>query len=104
MHDAAEFFASCYRNKDLSSFVSRITLALQTYYLGRTNVHNPRFRFVPQFDVSRSQHNFPFNFASLLSGRTNSALLHSTRKFGTGAPANPQRPDKSVDTSRLEVL
>jgi len=104
MRGVTEYFASCSRNKDLSSFVLRVTEALQTYYLGPTDVHNPEFRFVPQFDVSRSQHNLPFTFASLLSSRTDSAPLHSIRKFGTGAPANPQRPDKSIDTSQLEVL
>jgi hypothetical protein len=105
MRDVAEYFASCSRNRDLSSFASRVTKALQTNLAPPlADVHIPTFHFVPQFDVSHSQRDSPLTFATLLSSRTNSAPLHSTHEFGTGAPANPRRPGQPIDTSHLKNL
>ena len=104
MTKLAEYFESCSRNRDLRSFASCITKALQTHNLAPADVHIPRFRFVPQFDVSRSQQHSPITFATLLSTRSHFASLHSTREFGTEAPTNPRQPGKPMDTSQLRNL
>ena len=98
MSGVTAYFASCSRNRDLRSFASQVTKVLQTHYLAPplAEVHIPRFHFVPQFDVSHSQRNSPLTFANLLSSRTNSAPVHSTHKFGTGAPANPRQPGQPI--------
>ena len=107
MSCVTEYFASCSRNKDLCSFTSRVTKVLQAHLVPPlADVHIPRFHFVPQFnhDVNHHQRDSSLTFASLLSSRTNSAPVHFTRKFGTGAPDNPRRPGQPIDTSNLENL
>ena len=103
MSDVTEYFESCSRNRDLSSFASQITKVLQTQYLAPplADVPIPRFQFVPQFNVSHSQRRSPLTFANLL---TNSAPVHSIHKFGTGAPTNPRRSGQPFDTSNLKDL
>jgi hypothetical protein len=105
MSEVAEYFASCSRNRDLYSFASRITTALQTHYcLPPADVHIPRFHFVPQCDVSHSRPYSPITFATLLSSRTNSAPLHSTHEVWNTSPRQSRRPGQPIDTSHLENL
>ncbi|KAF8970976.1 hypothetical protein BDZ97DRAFT_1901937 [Flammula alnicola] len=106
MTNVTEYFASCSRNTDLRSFASQVTTMLQENYIASplTGGRIPRFRFVPQFDISYGRLDSPCTLANLLSSRMNSAPASSTRKFGKEAPVNPRQLGQPIDTSDLENL
>ena len=106
MSEVKEYFASCSRNRDLSSFATRVTKVLQRHYLARADVHIPRFNFVPQFDVGHGQPYTPITFTSLTSSRRKSAPLHFIHEFGTRALSNPTLPDhlEPLDIRRMTKL
>jgi hypothetical protein len=104
MSDVREYFASCSRNRDLRSFASQVTTVLEANYKVSPQLSEqiPRFRFVPQFDISPVH--FSFTLADLLSYRADSAPARSSCETATGAHVKHRPLDQPIDTSILENL
>ena len=108
MNDVTKYFTNCSRNVDLLSFATKVTEILDSNYASPPSigaiVQIPRVCSGPQVDVGIRPLDSPFNLANLLSSRTNSAPLPSTRKFGTGAPINVRHLTQPLDTKNLKKL
>ena len=107
MNDLREYLTSCSRNADLLSFAIKVTEILQSNYVVfplTDAIQIPRVYFGPQVDLSIRLFDSSYDLANLLSNRTESAPLPSTRKFGTGAPITLKRFTQPLDTRNLKKL
>ena len=103
MDDIKEYFSSCAHNRDLLSFVSKITEILQANYIDSfplTVAETPVFVFAPQFDVRTGSRRTSLTLEYLLFSRGDSAPDGPTRKFGTYAPIVASNVEKLISQFR----
>jgi hypothetical protein len=82
--DIQEYFSSCARNRDLRSFISRITEVLQANHIDfpLKVVQTPIFHFLPQFEVNHCpSKSLPFTLENLFIERGHPAP-DPAHKFG----------------------
>jgi hypothetical protein len=83
--DVQKYFCSCARNRDLRSFIYRVTEVLQANQIrfSLAVFQTPVFHFLPQFEVNHCpSKSFPFTLENLFIERGNPAQ-DPVHKFGT---------------------
>lgn len=103
MDDVKEYFSSCANNRDLRSFLSKITGILQANYIDSfplTVAETPIFVFASHFNVRTGSRRTSLTLEDLLSSRGDSAPDGPTRKFGTDAPIGTSNVGKLISRFR----